>query len=247
MSDEIINTQSGQTGDLAGNAVQPNVNGFQQASGNVQSPDFDRGEWEKAILAKAYQQTQSLISKSENRQSSNFQGMIDQFKRDYGVTLTEQQAQEMAQNQAAKSMQNVPMQAQAPRQTAPATDPAYQGFMYYHGMRQGTGLDAEYRQMYQLQNTLGVQLEKTDEEYQKFAHPEKKYANKAELVNAWKQACLDKMVRLKSEQAQPSENQKGTNLGQMPLVGSRGGKANNYDPKRSPKSYFSEYMKDKKL
>ena len=101
--------------------------------------------------------------------------------------------------------------------------------------------------MYQLQNTLGVQLEKTDEEYQKFSHPEKKYANKAELVNAWKQACLDKMVRLKSEQAQPSENQKGTNLGQMPLVGSRGGKANNYDPKRSPKSYFSEYMKDKKL
>ena len=225
MSDEIINTQTGQSGDLAGNAVQPDVTGFQQASGNVQSPDVSWEERERQILAKAYQQAQSLVSKSENRQTSNVQSMIDQFKQEYGVTLTEQQAQQMAQAQAAKSMPNVSAQAQMQRQQAPATDPQFQGFMYYHGMRQGTGLDAEYRQMYQLQNTLGVQLEKTDEEYQKFAHPEQKYKDKAALVSAWKQACIDKMVRLKNAQQESVSNQKNTNLGQMPLVGSKGSKA----------------------
>ena len=114
-------------------------------------------------------------------------------------------------------------------------------------MTPNSSLAPEYRQMYQLQNILGVQLEKTDEEYQKFSHPEKKYANKAELVNAWKQACIDKAARLKSEQQDSAEKQKSTNLGQMPLVGSRGGKANTYDPKRTSKSYIEEYLRNKKL
>ena len=245
MSDDIMNVQSGQTGDLAGSAVQPNVNAIPQTGVNNQSSDPN--EWaqrERDFLAKAYQQAQSLVDKSANRQSANFQGMIDQFKRDYGVTLTEQQAQEMALNQASKSMQNVPVQAQAPAQTAPAADPSFQGFMYYHGMNANSEYAPLYRQMYQLQNTLGVQLEKSDEEYQKFIHPEKKY-NKTEFVDAWRQACIDKMVRLQSAQKDSEENQSsGTNLGQMPLVGSRGSKANTYDPKRTAKSYIAEYMKD---
>lgn len=246
MSDEVMNTQSGQTGDLAGNAVQPNVTGFPQASNVIpnQSADIPWEQRERDLLAKAYQQTQSLISKSENRQSSNFQGMIDKFKADYGVTLTEQQAQEMAQNQAAKSLQNAQGAAQPPVQKAPATDPALLGFMYYHGMQPNSELAPEYRQMYNLQNILGVQLEKGDEEYQKFRNPEKKYANKAEFVQAWKQACIDKAMRLKSMQEQETAPaKKGTNLGQMPLVGSKGSKANTYDPKRTAKSYVEEYMK----
>lgn len=244
MSDEIMNTQSGQVGDLAGNAVQQNVNGFQQAGVSGQSSDVSWEEREKALLAKAYQQAQSLISKSENRQSSQFQGMIDQFRRDYGVTLTEQQAQEMARNQAAKSTQNVPAQAQAPAQTATATDPSYQGFMYYHGMKQDSPL---YRQCFEVQKTLGVELDKSDEEYQKLIHPEQKY-KPAEFVNAWKQACINKMIRLQSAQQETAQNSKPeTNLGQMPLIGSRGSKPKNYDSKRSGKSYIAQYMSEKKL
>lgn len=241
MSDEIISAQPGQAGDLGGNAGQT-VNGFQQASANAQSPDVSWEEREKAILAKAYQQAQSLVSKSENRQTSKYQGMIDQFKANYGVTLTEEQAQAMAQNQAAKSMQNAPVQAQAQAQQAPAVDPAYQGFLYYHGVKRDSQV---FHQIYNIQQTLGVQLEKNDEEYQKFTHPEEKYKDANAFVNAWKQACLNKMVRLQA--AQQTEKQGNTNLGQMPLVGSRGQKANTYDPKRTAKSYISEYMKDKKL
>ena len=251
MSDEIMNAQTGQSGDLVGNAVQPNVTGFQQASNNAfpnQSPDVNWDEREKDFLAKAYQQTQRMISQSENRQSSKYQGMIDQFKADYGVTLTEEQAQAMAQNQAAKSLQNVSVPAQAPAQQAPAVDSQYQGFMYYHGMDEKSPLAPLYKQMYQIQNTLGVQLEKSDEEYQKFIHPEVKYKPN-EFVNAWKQACIDKMVRMQAAQAEeePADGQQKTNLGQMPLVGSHGKKANTYDPKRTTKSYVDEYIRNLKL
>ena len=248
MSDEIVNAQPGQVGDLSGNAGQQPVTGFQQASGNDQSPDVSWEEREKAFLAKAYQQAQSLVSKSENRQTSRYQQMIDQFKADYGVTLTEQQAQEMAQNQAARSLPNVPAQAQAPAQKAPEADPAYQGFMYYHGMDPKSGNAPLYRQMYAIQNSLGVQLEKSDEEYQKFIHPERQYKPQ-EFVAAWKQACIDKMLRLRSSQQNTEQNSAGqnTNLGQMPIVGSRGRKPNSYDPKRSSKSYISQYATEKKL
>ena len=246
MSDEIMNAQPGQVGDLDGNAGQQPVTGFQQASNNAfgnQSPDVSWEDREKDFLAKAYQQTQRMISQSESRQTSKYQGLIDQFKADYGVTLTEQQAQAMAQNRAEKSLQNAPMPAQAPMQQAPAIDPAYQGFLYYHGVRRDSPI---FRQVFDIQNTLGVTLDKTDEEYEKFTHPAEKYKDNAAFVNAWKKACLDKMIRLQTAQQEKQENN-NTNLGQMPLVGSRGSKANTYDPKRTAKSYIAEYMKDKKL
>lgn len=238
MADEIMNAQPGQAGDLGGNAAQLSVNESSQAGVNGQSTD-QWAEREKAILAKAYQQAQSLVSKSENRQSNNFQGMIDQFKRDYGVTLTQEQAQEMAQNQAMKSPQNAQAQAQAQSQNANnASDKNYQGFLYYHGVQR----DAPYyRQVFDIQNTLGITLDKTDEEYQKLAHPEQKY-KPDEFVRAWRKACIDKMMRLQQEQAQNSDGR--TNLGQMPLVGSRGNKAPQYDPTRTAKSYFQEYYKE---
>lgn len=243
MSDEIMNSQTGQSGDLGGNAGNP-VTVSQQASNNLfpnQSPEVSWEDRERDFLAKAYRQTQSMISHSENRQSSKYQGMIDQFKADYGVTLTEQQAEAMAQNQAAKSLQNAQVPAQAPVQTAPAVDPMYQGFLYYHGINSDSPI---FRQVFDIQNTLGVNLDKTDDEYVKLTHPTEKYKDANAFVNAWKQACLDKMVRLKN--AEQNTDSK-PNLGQMPLVGSKGQKANNYDPKRTAKSYFSEYLKDKKL
>lgn len=247
MSDENMNVQSGQTGDLGGNAVQQNTNGFPQAGASIQSTDEQWAQRERDLLAKAYQQAQSLVDKSANRQNSQFQSMIDKFKADFGVTLTPEQAQEMALNQAAKSQPNAQGVAQRPVQNANASDPSFQGFMYYHGMNgNNSELAPLYRQMYELQNTLGVQLEKTDEEYQKFIHPEKKY-NKAEFVNAWKQACIDKILRLQAAQKETTETpQQNTNLGQMPLVGSRGKKSNDYDPKRSTKSYVEEYMRNRK-
>ena len=243
MSDEIMNTQTGQSGDLGENAVQQNANAFPQASGIGQSPD-DRAQWEKEILAKAYQQAQSLVSKSENRQASKYQGMIDEFKANYGVTLTEQQAQEMARNQAAKSSQNAEVQAQAPKQNAQATDPAYQGFLYYHGVTQDNPV---YRQAYQIQNALGVKLEEADEEYQKLTHPEngKKYMPD-EFLQAWRQACIDKIVRLRAAQSQADKGS-GTNMGQLPLVGSRGTKPKNFDPNKRAKAYLSEFVSENKL
>ena len=247
MSDEIMNAQAGQSGDLGGNAGSNPVTGFPQASNNAfpnQSPDVSWEEREKDLLAKAFQQTQRLISQSENRQTSKYQGMIDQFKHDYGVTLTEEQAQAMAQNQAAKSLPNVSGPAQAPAQKAPAVDPMYQGFLYYHGVRNDAPV---FKQIYNIQHTLGVDLDKTDDEYQKLIHPAEKYKDTNAFVNAWKQACLNKMLRIQSAQQPEDDKQKSTNLGQMPLVGSRGGKANTYDPKRSAKSYIDEYMRNKKL
>ena len=244
MSDENMNTQTGQSGDLGGNTGSTPVTGFSQAGVNAQSPDPSWwAEREKEILAKAYQQTQSQISKSENRQNTNFQGMIDKFKADFGVTLTPEQAQEMAQNQAARSMQNVQGQAQSPVQKAPATDPSYQGFLYYHGMKQDSAL---FRQCFEVQKTLGVELDKTDEEYQKLTHPEdgKKY-KPAEFVQAWKQACINKMIRLQSASQGNNGKKDEPNLGRMPILGSQGRKANNYDPNRRGKSYLSEYLKDK--
>ena len=247
MSDEIMNAQTGQSGDLGGNAVQPNVTGFQQASNNAfpnQSPDVSWEDREKDFLAKAFQQTQRMISQSESRQTSKYQGMIDQFKADYGVTLTEEQAQAMAQNQAAKSLSNASQPAQAPVQQAPAIDPMYQGFLYYHGIRNDAPV---FKQVYNIQQTLGVTLDKTDDEYQKLTHPTEKYKDTNAFVDAWKQACLNKMIRLQAAQEQPDEKKGNTNLGQMPLVGSRGQKANAYDPKRTAKSYVDEYMRNHKL
>lgn len=237
MSDENMSTPTGQTGDLGGNDVQQNMNGTVQAGANVQSSD-PWAEREKAILAKAYQQAQSLVDKSATRQSNQFQGMIDQFKSEFGVTLTPEQAQQMAQNQAMKSSANVPMQAQAPAQQANAADPQYQGFMYYHGVKEDSPL---FREVYQVQKTLGVELDKTDAEYQKLIHPEKKYKPK-EFVNAWKQACIDKMVRLQNAN---QGNTNDANLGRMPIIGGQGRRATNYDPSRTGKSYLSAYLKDK--
>ena len=237
MSDENMSTPTGQTGDLGGNDVQQNMNGTVQAGANVQSSD-PWAEREKAILAKAYQQAQSLVDKSATRQSNQFQGMIDQFRSEFGVTLTPEQAQQMAQNQAMKSSANVPMQAQAPAQQANAADPQYQGFMYYHGVKEDSPL---FREVYQVQKTLGVELDKTDAEYQKLIHPEKKYKPK-EFVNAWKQACIDKMVRLQNAN---QGNTNDANLGRMPIIGGQGRRASNYDPSRSGKSYLSAYLKDK--
>ena len=243
MSDEIMNTQTGQSGDLAGNDIQQNANASLQASVSDQSSDAAWAEREKQILAKAYQQAQSLVSKSENRQSSRYQSMIDEFKANYGVTLTEQQAQEMAQNQAAKSTANVPVQAQAPAQTAPATDPSYQGFLYYHGINNDSPV---FRQAYDIQKMLGVRLEEADEEYQKLTHPETKYKPE-EFIQAWKQACIDKMVRLKATQQPDKNSQSNTNMGQLPLVGSKGNKSATFDPKKRAKSYLSEFMTESKL
>ena len=237
MSDENMSTPTGQTGDLGGNDVQRNMNGTVQAGANVQSSD-PWAEREKAILAKAYQQAQSLVDKSATRQSNQFQGMIDQFRSEFGVTLTPEQAQQMAQNQAMKSSANVPMQAQAPAQQANAADPQYQGFMYYHGVKEDSPL---FREVYQVQKTLGVELAKTDAEYQKLIHPEKKYKPK-EFINAWKQACIDKMVRLQNAN---QGNTNDANLGRMPIIGGQGRRASNYDPSRTGKSYLSAYLKDK--
>lgn len=239
MSDENMSTQSGQTGDLGGNAGSNPVTGFPQASANVQSSD-PWAEREKQILAKAYQQAQSLVSKSENRQTNQFQGMIDKFKAEYGVTLTPEQAQEIALSQAARSAPNVPAVAQQQEQQASAPDPAYQGFMYYHGVKQDSPL---FRQVYEVQQTLGVQLEKTDQEYYTLTHPERKY-KPAEFVAAWKQACINKMMRLQNA-AQGSTGRDDTNLGRLPIVGSQGRRANSYDPARTGKSYLSAYLKDK--
>ena len=237
MSDENMTTSSGQMSDLGGNDVQQNTNGTYQASGNVQSSD-PWAEREKAILAKAYQQAQSLVDKSATRQSNQFQGMIDQFKSEFGVTLTPEQAQQMAQNQAMKSTANVPPQAQQMAQQAPAPDPQYAGFMYYHGVKQDSPL---FREVFDVQKTLGVELDKTDEEYQKLIHPERKY-KPAEFVKAWKQACINKMVRLQNAQ---QGTQDDANLGRMPIIGGQGRRANSYDPSRSGKSYLSQYLKDK--
>ena len=243
MSDEIMNTQAGQSGDLGGAAVQPNVTVQPQAGAIDQSPDADQwAQREKDFLAKAFRQAQSLVDKSADRQSASLQNVIDQFKRDYGVILTQEQAQAMAQNQAAKSMQNVPVQAQAPAQNAPVSDPAYQGFLYYHGINKDSPV---FRQAYQIQNMLGVKLEENDEELKNMLNREQKY-KPDEFIQAWKQACISKMIRLQSAQQPAGNQQDGTNLGQMPLVGSQGNKANNYDPKRPAKSYFEEYMRNRK-
>lgn len=237
MSDENMTTSSGQTNDLGGNDVQQNTNGSFQAGTNVQSSD-PWAEREKAILAKAYQQAQSLVDKSATRQTNQFQGMIDQFKSEFGVTLTPEQAQQMAQNQAAKSSANVQPQAQQVPQQANATDPQYQGFMYYHGVKNDSPL---FREVFEVQRTLGVELDKTDAEYQKLIHPDHKYKPQ-EFVQAWKQACIDKMIRLQNANQQAPND---TNLGRMPIIGGQGRRANSYDPSRTGKSYLSAYLKDK--
>lgn len=232
MPEDTIITQTGQSENLGGNAGQQPTNGFQQDGGNGQSADWD--EREKALLARAYQQAQSLVDKSASRQSTQFQSVIDQFKRDYGVTLTPEQAQEMAQNQQSKSMPNAQGPAQVQAQQAPAADPSYQGFLYYHGVQDSP----VFKQAYDIQNMLGVKLDQNDEEYLNLFKREQKYQPN-EFVDAWKNACVQKMMRLQSTQQAP-EN---TNLGQMPLVGSQGKKSNPYDPTRSAKSYFQEYLK----
>ena len=234
MPEDTINTQTGQSGYLAGNDVQPNANGFHQDGENGQSPEWD--EREKALLARAYQQAQSLVDKSASRQSTQFQSVIDQFKREFGVTLTPEQAQEMSQNQQSKSMPNAQMLAQTNAQQAPASDPSYQGFLYYHGLQD----DPVFRAAYDIQNMLGVRLDQQDEEYQNLLNREQKYQPN-EFIDAWRNACMKKAMRMQSMQ-QGNDN---TNLGQMPLVGSQGKKSNPYDPGRTAKSYFDEYLRNR--
>ena len=235
MADEINNAQPAQIGDLAGNAVH-NATGSQQARAVVQSSGEEYTDREKQLLQRAFRDAQSLVSKSENRQVSQFQGMIDKFKNEYGVTLTEQQAQEMAANQFAKSMPNAQATGQQPvQQAASQNDPSYQGFLYYHGVQD----NPIFKQAFDIQNMLGVKLDQNDEEYKNLYNRDTKYQPE-EFVEAWKQACINKMMRLQSAQQEPN-----TKLGQMPLVGARGGKSKNYDPKRSSKSYFEEYMRNR--
>ena len=241
MADEIINTQPAQVGDLVENAAQPSANDSQQARVAVQSSGEQYTDREKQLLQRAFRDAQSLVSKSENRQASQFQGMIDKFKAEHGVTLTEEQAKEMAANQYAKSMPNESAVGQQQNQQAPqANDQSYQGFLYYHGIPD----NPVFRQAYDIQNMLGVKLYENDEEYQQyFTNREQKY-QPAEFVEAWKQACVQKMMRMKS--AQNGNQDQNTNLGQMPLVGSKGNASNPYDPNRSAKSYLAEYYKDMK-
>ena len=238
MEGEINNTQSAPTGDLAGSAVQQNVSTAPQASVAVQSPDGNLTDREKFLLDQAFRQSQRLVSKSENRQVSQFQGMIDKFKAEYGVTLTPEQAQEMAANQYAKSMPNAQPAGQQPVQQAQTPeDQSYAGFRYYFGIEEDSPV---YRQCFNLQKTLGIELEKNDPEFYILTHPQQKY-QPGQFVDAWKQACLRKRIRLQSEQ------QPNTNMGQMPLVGSKGSKPNQYDPKKEADAYFDEYFKNLKI
>ena len=242
MESEINNTQSAPTGDLVGNAVQQtNANDSQQARVGVQSPANALTDREKFLLNEAFKQSQRLVSKSETRQSSQFQGMIDKFKADYGVTLTEQQAQEMAANQYARSMPNDDSVGQQnPQQAQTPEDQSYAGFRYYFGIDQDNPI---YRQCFDVQRTLGIELEKNDPEFYTLTHPEQKY-QPAEFVQAWKQACISKMMRLQSQQ---QDNSPATNMGQMPLIGSKGNKSNPYDPRKEADEYFTEYFKGMKL
>lgn len=234
MEGEINNTQSAPTGDLVGGAVQQNVSTPPQASVAVQSPE-ELTDREKFLLDQAFRQSQRLVSKSENRQVSQFQGMIDQFKADYGVTLTPEQAQEMAANQYAKSMPNAQAAGQQPVQQAQTPeDQSYAGFRYYFGIDQDNPV---YRRCFDMQKTLGVELEKNDPEFYVLTHPEQKY-QPDQFVQAWKQACINKIVRLQSQQ-----NQSNTNMGQLPIIGSKGSKPDAYDPKKEADEYFTEYFK----
>ncbi len=237
MEGEINNTQSAPTGDLVGSAVQQNVSTPPQASAAVQSPE-ELTDREKFLLDQAFRQSQRLVSKSENRQVSQFQGMIDKFKAEYGVTLTPEQAQEMAANQYAKSMPNAAAAGQQPVQQAQTPeDQSYAGFRYYFGIDQDNPV---YRQCFNVQKTLGIELEKNDPEFYTLTHPEQKY-QPDQFVQAWKQACINKMVRLQSQQNQPN-----TNMGQLPIVGSKGSKPNAYDPFKEADEYFDEYFKGMK-
>ena len=238
MEGEINNTQSAQTGDLVGNAVQQNAPTSQQASVAVQSPETNLTDREKFLLDQAFRASQRLVSKSENRQTSQFQGMIDKFKADYGITLTPEQAQEMAANQYMKSMPNANAEGQQQMQSAQTSeDQSYAGFRYYFGINEDNPI---YRQCFDVQKTLGIELEKNDPEFYTLTHPEQKY-QPDQFVAAWKQACINKMVRLQTQQNQ------NTNMGQLPIVGSKGNKANQYDPFKEPDAYFDEYYKGLKL
>ena len=238
MEGEINNTQSAQTGDLVGNAVQQNAPTSQQASVAVQSPETNLTDREKFLLDQAFRASQRLVSKSENRQVSQFQGMIDKFKADYGITLTPEQAQEMAANQYMKSMPNAePAGQPAPQQAQTSEDQSYQGFRYYFGINEDNPI---YRQCFDVQKTLGIELEKNDPEFYTLTHPEQKY-QPDQFVQAWKQACINKMIRLQSQQ------QPNTNMGQLPIVGSKGNRANQYDPFKEPDAYFDEYFEKIKL
>ena len=242
MAEDLINAQTAQSGDLAENAVS-NANVSQQARVAVQSSGEEYTEREKQLLQRAFRDAQSLVSKSENRQQSQFQGMIDKFKAETGVTLTEEQAREMAANQFAKSMPNASAQGQGQAQQATQqNDPSYQGFLYYHGIQ-----DAPvFREAFNIQQMLGVKLDESDEEYkQYFVGREEKY-QPADFLEAWKQACVGKMMRLKAMQ-EGNQGKANTNLGQMPLVGSKGNTSEAYDPARTAKSYISEYLKDLKV
>lgn len=235
MEGEINNAQSAPTGDLVGSAVQQNAPTTPQASVAVQSPEVNLTDREKYLLDQAFRASQRLVSKSENRQASQFQGMIDKFKSEYGVTLTPEQAQEMAASQYMKSMPSEePVGQQVPQQAQTSEDQSYNGFRYYFGINEDNPI---YRQCYDVQKTLGIELEKSDPEFYTLTHPEEKYQPDA-FVQAWKQACINKMIRLQSQQ-----NQANTNMGQLPIVGSKGSKANTYDPFKEPDEYFDEYYK----
>ena len=236
MEGEINSTQSAPTGDLVGNAVQQNASVNQQASAAVQSPDGNLTDREKYLLDQAFRASQRLVSKSENRQVSQFQGMIDKFKSDYGVTLTPEQAQEMAAAQYMKSMPNAAAEGQqTPQQAQTPEDQSYAGFRYYFGIQNDNEV---YHKVFNVQRMLGVELEKSDPEFYVLTHPTEQYEPE-QFVAAWKQACINKMIRLQQGQ----ENQPKTNMGQLPLVGSKGNRVDTFDPAKEADEYFDDYFK----
>lgn len=205
----------------------------------------------KEILAKAYQQSQSLSDKASNRTASRVQAIIDDFRSKTGVTLTSEQAEQMAQSQAGgQSVGNNAGAMPMANAGAERVDPTYQQFLYYHGFNQPNNLT---KKMFDVQTSFGVRLMADDPEYREYFGPDKKgaYKRDTDFLGAWRNALMDKAVRVRNsnspKQAEP-EKEKPANMGNLPLVGSQGKQAKRgYDPRRSGKSYINEYMKNKGL
>ena len=218
--------------------------GVQDAqSGQNQFVTFEQLEqFRKEVMDKSYANAQSISQKTANSSEARINSIIAEFKANNGVELNRKQAEQIAEQQQS----NQPVQQNA----QPKVDGNYQAFLYYHGFSRDSNIAKE---MYSIQNSLGIKLLADDPEYKSYFGKEKRetYKNARDYVNAWRDALLDKTIRMrnmdKENVSQEQTPQTQTNIGQLPLVGSGGRKSNGYDPKRTAKSYIAEYKKKRNL
>lgn len=220
-----INDEEQGTNDTFANIPNQNVN-------NQAITKDDWNNFAKELKSAVYQQIQSTFDKNSAKSKSEAQTFIDQFKQQYGVTLTADQAKQMAQN---KQNPGADVRQSDTQTNVDDTDKDYERFVYYHGIEKDA---PAFHECYKAEQAFGIRLFENDPEYQELVNPTEKYQNQESFVKAWRSALKKKLLRTDNEPSN-NKNDNSANPGAMTAIGNRGNKSTTFDPNKKSSEYLA--------